>query len=133
VAALALGAEGIQMRTRFVATRESIAHQKCKEALVKAEAVDTVVFLRGMPIGPFRALKNRLTTKIVERENQGASMQEIAAMRGYDKARQGMLDGDVDDGFIWYGLAAGQIREIIGAGEVVRSIIDGAEAILNGL
>ena len=133
VAALALGAEGIQMRTRFVATEESTAHQTCKEALVKADATETMVFLRGASLGPFRALKNELTTKMVEMEKQGASTQEIAAMMGHDKARQGILDGDVVNGFIWYGLAVGQIKEILSAGEVVRSIVEGAEAILNKL
>jgi enoyl-[acyl-carrier protein] reductase II len=131
VAALALGAEGVQIGTRFVATRECIAHQKVKEAIV--EAIDTGTAISGRKLGPTRGLKNELTTKVLEMESHGASAEELQSFIGARRARMGKLDGDLVEGEVYCGAAAGIIKGIVSAGEVVREIVEGAEAVLTRL
>ena len=128
VAALALGAGGVQMGTRFVATSECIAHQKVKEAIV--EAIDTGTVISGRKLGPTRGLKNELTAKILEIESRGASAEELQSFIGFGRARLGKLEGDLVDGEAYCGSIAGIITGIVSAGEVVRSIVEGSEAVL---
>jgi enoyl-[acyl-carrier protein] reductase II len=131
VAALALGAEGVQMGTRFVATHECIAHQKVKEAIVNA--IDTGTVISGRKLGPTRGLKNELTEKILEMESRGASAEELQAFIGPGRARLGKLEGNMAEGEAYCGAIAGLIKEIVSAGEVVRSIMENADAVLASL
>lgn len=121
IAALALGAEGVQMGTRFFASTECIAHQKAKEAIVRASDTDTVMTCRRFE--PGRVLKNELAAKLVEMENSGAAASEIQAFLGTNRVRHGQLDGDLVNGEVFCGAIAGMIKEIVSAGEIVRSII----------
>jgi len=128
IAARALGAEGVQIGTRFVATHECIAHQKVKEAI--AAAIDTGTVISGRKLGPTRGLKNELTAKILEMESRGASTEELGSLIGPGRARLGKLEGDLVDGEAYSGAIAGMITEIVGAGEIVRSIMEDSEAVL---
>ena len=128
VAALALGAEGVQIGTRFIATHECIAHPNFKEAVIKA--IDTGTVISGRKLGPTRGLKNELVAKILEMESQGASAEEIESFIGRGRARIGQLEGDLVNGEGYCGAIAGMITEIVSAGEVVRSIVDGAKAVV---
>ena len=128
IAARALGAEGVQIGTRFVATHECIAHQKVKEAI--AAAIDTGTVISGRKLGPTRGLKNELTAKILEMESSGASAEELGSFIGTGRARLGKLEGDLADGEVYSGAIAGMITEIVGAGEIVRSIMEDSEAVL---
>ena len=128
VAALALGAEGVQMGTRFVATLECIAHQKVKEAIIAA--IDTGTVISGRKLGPTRGLKNELTDKILEMESRGADAEELLSFIGPGRARLGKLEGDLVDGEAYAGSIAGMIKEIVSAGEIVRSIVEESETIL---
>jgi enoyl-[acyl-carrier protein] reductase II len=128
VAALALCAEGVQIGTRFVATRECIAHQNVKEGVVAA--IDTGTAISGRKLGPVRGLKNELTTKILEMESRGASAEELESFIGSGRARLGELAGDLVDGEVYCGAIAGMITEIVSAGEVVRSIVEGSDTIM---
>ncbi len=128
VAALALGAEGVQMGTRFMATHECIAHQQVKEAIIGA--IDTGTVISGRKFGPTRGLKNDLTVKILEMENRGASAEEMLSFIGQGRARLGKLEGDLVDGEVYSGAVAGMITEVVSAGEIVRSIVENSEAIL---
>jgi enoyl-[acyl-carrier protein] reductase II len=121
IAALALGAEGVQMGTRFFASTECIAHQKAKEAIVRAGDTDTVMTCRRFE--PGRVLKNEVVAKVVEMENSGATASEIEDFLGTNRARQGELDGDLVHGEVYCGAISGMIKEIVSAGEIVRSII----------
>jgi enoyl-[acyl-carrier protein] reductase II len=125
-AALALGAEGIQMGTRFVATRECIAHQNFKQAIL--EAIDTGTVITGRKLGPTRGLNNELAAKIMEMESHGASAEELQSFIGFERARKGQLEGDLIQGEVYCGAIAGMIREIISAAEVVRDIVSGYSA-----
>jgi enoyl-[acyl-carrier protein] reductase II len=131
VAALALGADGVQMGTRFVATRECIAHQNFKEAIVKASDVDTVI--TGRKLGPTRILKNEVATKLLEMESAGASVEELLAFIGSSRSRTGQFEGDMANGEAYCGAIAGMIKEIKSVGEVIRSIVDNYETVVASL
>ena len=131
VAALALGADGVQMGTRFVTTKECIAHQNLKEAIVKASDVDTAI--TGRKLGPTRVLKNEVANKILEMEAAGASVEELLAFIGSSRSRTGQLEGDMMKGQAYCGSVAGMIKEINSVAEVVKSIIDGYNTVLASL
>lgn len=131
IAALALGAEGVQMGTRFVATHECIAHQNFKEAIIRA--TDTGTVISGRKLGPTRSLKNELVAKILEMESHGASAEELESFIGAGRSRLGSLEGDLTNGEGYCGAVAGMITEIVSAGEVVQNIIENSEAIVTKL
>jgi enoyl-[acyl-carrier protein] reductase II len=128
VASLALGAGGVQMGTRFVATHECVAHQSIKEAIIGA--IDTGTVISGRKLGPTRGLKTELTAGILEMESRGASAEELQSFIGGGRARSGGLDGDLVSGEAYAGAIAGMITEIVSAGEIVRRIVADSEAIL---
>ena len=131
VAALALGAEGVQIGTRFVATHECLAHRDFKEEIIKASDTATVVTMRK--INPIRELKNEFTAKVLEMENNGSSAAALSAFVGDVRVRAGEVEGRVDDGELPCGIIAGMIKEIMNAGDVVRSIVDGYNRLVAGL
>ena len=131
VAALALGAEGVQMGTCFVTTKECVAHQKFKDAIVNANDTGTVI--TGRKLGPARILKNEFASKILEMEGKGATPDELLAFIGIARSRTGELDGDMIDGEAYCGAIAGAIKEIVGAGDVVRGIVEGYSKVVAGL
>ena len=131
LAALALGAEGVQMGTRFMATDECIAHQNVKEAIVAA--IDTGTAISGRKLGPTRGLKNELTAQLLEMESRGASAEELQSFIGSGRARLGKVEGDLANGEAYAGAVAGMITGIASAGEIVRSIVEESDAILAGL
>jgi enoyl-[acyl-carrier protein] reductase II len=128
VAALALGAEGVQMGTRFVATRECAAHQNFKDAIVKAADTDTAI--TGRKIGPTRVLKNELATKLLDMEAAGASAEELLAFIGSGRSRTGQLEGDLAKGEAYCGSIAAMIKEIKSVAEVIQSIVDNYDKVL---
>ena len=131
VAALALGAAGVQMGTRFVATHECAAHPNFKEAIVKANDVDTVI--TGRKLGPARILKNEFAARILEMEAAGASAEELIAFIGVARSRTGQLEGDLVNGEAYCGSIAGMIKETKSAGEVIQSIVDSYDTVLASL
>ena len=128
VAALALGADGVQMGTRFVATRECIAHSAFKEMIVNA--TDTGTMITGRKLGPTRGLKNEFTAKILEMDSRGASADELLAFIGLGRSRIGQLEGKVQEGEVYCGAIAGIINEVVSAGDVVRSMVDGYDKVV---
>ncbi len=131
VAALALGADGVQMGTRFVATHECVAHPNFKEAIVKANDVDTVITARKL--APARILKNEVATRILEMETAGASAEELIAFIGIARSRTGQLEGDLANGEAYCGSIAGMIKEIKSAGEIIGSIVSNYDTVLASL
>ena len=124
-AAIALGAEGVQLGTRFVAVEENIAHIRYKQAIVGAGDADTVVTCRRLV--PTRSLKTDLLRRVLELEAAGATAEELRAFlgRGRDRDRRGQIDGDLVNGAASCGASAGLIREILPAAEVIRNLVDG--------
>jgi enoyl-[acyl-carrier protein] reductase II len=128
VAALALGAQGVQMGTRFAATFEARAHDKFKEAILGVGDAGTIVSARTL--GPTRAVKNRLTEKIAEAEKACVSKEELLEMIGEGRSRMASVDGDVEEGTVYCGQIGGLITELMHAGDVVKETIAGGEKIV---
>lgn len=131
VAALSLGAKGVQIGTRFAATREAQGHPDFKSAIIDAGPAGTVI--AGRALGPTRSVKNRLTDQIVEMEKRGASVEELLKTIGSGRSRRATLDGDVEDGTIYCGQIAGMIRGLKSVDEVITEIIEGAEGLVKKL
>lgn len=128
-AAFALGAEGVQIGTRFAASVESSAHQNYKQAIVEATDSSTVLILRK--VTPVRLIKNKFSLQIIETENRGATSEELSNLLGKGRERMAILEGNLDEGEIEAGQCAGMIKEILPAGEIVRKIVDEYEMIVN--
>jgi enoyl-[acyl-carrier protein] reductase II len=128
VAAFALGAEGVQLGTRFVAVEENIAHPNYKQAIIKAEDTDTVVLCRKLL--PTRYLKTEFSKRLSELEESGISVDEIRDFLGYSRARKGQLEGDLENGEAYGGASAGLIKEIIPAALVVQRLVEGYQKIV---
>ncbi len=131
IAALALGAKGIQMGTRFAATPEAQGHPNFKEAILKANDAGTAITGRG--IGVTRCVRNKLTERIHEAERKGVSPKELLELIGEGRARRASNEGDVEEGTVYCGQIAGLIGEIKTAGEVIKEIIEGAEVLIKNL
>ncbi|MDP2730026.1 MAG: nitronate monooxygenase [Dehalococcoidales bacterium] len=131
VAVLALGAQGIQMGTRFVCSTECIAHPKYKEKILKANDQATVV--TGQMLGlPQRRLKNRLTYQLQELEELGLKKEELEL---FDRGRVslGLVEGDTEDGALLAGQIAGLIKEIKPVRVIIEEIMAEAGSIITGL
>jgi enoyl-[acyl-carrier protein] reductase II len=132
VAAFALGAQGVQLGTRFLATSECIAHPNYKEAVLRAQDTDTVITCR--PLIPSRSLKNtEFTQTLLAMEAAGADAEEIRAFMGHAPSRRAGLEGDLDNGEAYCGASAGLIREILNAGEVIRRLVRGYTEVVKNL
>ncbi len=124
-AALCLGASGIQMGTRFLATKECHVHQNWKDMVVKASDRDTVV--TGRPTGhPVRVLKNRLAKMFLELEEKCAPVAEYEKL-GTGKLKAASVDGDVEMGSLMSGQIAGLIKEEKTAKEIIEEIVSQTE------
>ena len=132
VAAFALGAEGIQIGTRFLATHESYAHPDLKQAILKAIDTDTITTGR-MSIAEARVLKNEFSKQILEMETAKMSTEELITFIGAGRIRNALVEGDMKDGSALCGAIAGMITEIVHAREVVQSLVDGYEVVVSRL
>lgn len=121
VAAFSLGAEGVQLGTRFVVVDENIAHPKYKQAIIEAKDTDTVITCRKLL--PTRSLKTEFSRRLLELEESGASVEEIRNFLGYSRARKGQLEGDLVEGEAYCGASAGLLKEIIPAGMVIQRLV----------
>jgi len=131
VAALALGAQGIQMGTRFVCSTEAIAHIRYKQRILAADDRGTVV--TGQTTGlPLRALKNLLTDQYIALEQGGASKEDLEL---YARGRMhlGIIEGDTEEGSLLAGQIAGMIKDIKPVKIIIRDIIGQADEIIAGL
>jgi NAD(P)H-dependent flavin oxidoreductase YrpB (nitropropane dioxygenase family) len=132
VAALALGADGVMMGTRFVATHECNVHPKIKEWLAKARETDTTLIDRSFGL-PMRVLKNKPAEKALEMDKKGASLEELLTVISGELGRRAWMEGDIDAGVVSLGMAVGRIHEIVSAKKVIDDIIEEAQAICKRL
>jgi len=131
VAALALGAQGIQMGTRFICTTECTAHENYKQAILKAG--DRSTMTTGHSLGhPVRALKNPMAHGFEELEKHGISEAEIIEF-GTGKLRRAARDGDVINGSVMAGQIAGMVNDVVPVKELIERIIAEAEEIIGQL
>ncbi|MFU8795977.1 MAG: NAD(P)H-dependent flavin oxidoreductase [Dehalococcoidia bacterium] len=132
VAALALGAEAVNMGTRFMATREAPAHTRVKELLTTASERDTVLLLRSFR-NTMRMMRNATADKVLELEKQGADIHQLEKLIS-GKAGLGLLEsGDVDNGLISVGQVVGLIRDIPTVKELIDRTVKEAEEVASSL
>ncbi len=129
VAALALGADGVLMGTRFMATKECPAHSSFKEWLIRARETDTLITQRSIR-APARNLKNKSTTKVLEMESRGATLEELLTITRGENAQRLYYEGDLEAGLAECGQVVGIIDDIPSVKEVIDGIIGGAEEII---
>lgn len=121
LAAMNLGADGVQIGSRFVASPESSAHQNFKQVVVDAQEGDTMLTLKELT--PVRLVKNAFYNQVHEAYEKGASAEELNALLGRGRAKKGMFEGDLTEGELEIGQVAGLIHEIKPAAEIVQEII----------
>lgn len=130
-AALALGAEGVQMGTRFMCAEECTISAKVKEMILKAKDRDTTV--TGHSTGhPVRCLENKFTREFSRLEREQVPAAELEKL-GAGRLRLAMVDGDTENGSIMSGQVAGAVKKIEPAAEIIRDVMEGAERELKRL
>ncbi len=120
-AAFALGAEGVQVGTRFAATEESSAHQIYKDLVVRAGDGDTVFVLKK--VAPVRMIKTPFALKAAESDRTGATKDAQVALLGSKRERAGIFEGNLEEGEFEAGQSSGLVKAILPAAEVVRRMI----------
>ena len=133
VAARALGAQGVQMGSRFVATQECISHQNFKEALVAA--IDSGTIIVGGDRWPTRILRNGMALRMKENGLSGPEndLDAWEAELGMAVARSAMLEGNLEEGIAYTGAGTGLISEIVTVAEVFKDLVDGGQALAKQL
>ncbi|MBW4827113.1 MAG: enoyl-[acyl-carrier-protein] reductase FabK [Clostridiaceae bacterium] len=131
LAALSLGAEGIQMGTRFVCSTECIAHDNYKNKIVKAKDRDAIVTGRSTGY-PVRVIKNRFSKEYVKLEKEEVPFEELEEL-GAGRLRLAVREGDTDNGSLMAGQISGMIKDIKSCEEIINNIIKDAEKELNKL
>lgn len=121
LAAMNLGADGVQIGSRFVASPESSAHQNFKQVVLDTQEGDTMLTLKELT--PVRLVKNAFYNQVHEAYEKGASAEELNALLGRGRAKKGMFEGDLTEGELEIGQIAGLISEIKPAAEIVQEII----------
>ena len=118
LAAFSLGAEGVQIGSRFVASQECSAHTNFKDAVVESKEGDTMLSLKKLTA--VRLLNNNFYQKVVEAENRGDSIEELRELLGRGRSKKGMFEGDLKEGELEIGQVSSMINEI----KPVKAIID---------
>ena len=121
LAAMVLGASGVQMGSRFVASEEASSHINFKRAVVVASEGDTILSLKQLT--PVRLLKNKFYEAVRDAEQHGASVEELRNLLGRGRAKKGMFEGDLDTGELEIGQVSALLKEILPARQIVKNII----------
>lgn len=119
-AAFMLGAEGVQIGSRFVASQEASSHEKFKQAVIDSKEGDTHLSLKQLI--PVRLLKNRFYEEVTTAEGKGATKEELQQLLGRGRAKKGMFEGDLDEGELEIGQVSAMLQEIQPAGKIVSDI-----------
>ncbi len=122
LAAFALGAEGIQMGTRFALTQESSASKEFKELCINLKEGDTILSLKKL--SPTRLIKNDFYNIVQEAEDRGATAEEMRGILGRGRAKKGIFEGDLSEGELEIGQVSSLIEDLPTAADVVNSVID---------
>ena len=121
LAAFALGAEGVQIGTRFVVAEESSAHPSFKKKIIESGDGDTALMMKK--VVPVRLLKNDFSDKIREMEARGATAEELTDILGKGRAMRGMFEGDIGEGELEIGQVSALVDGIMPAGAIMNEII----------
>ena len=131
LASMALGAQAVQVGSRFVATPEASSHPKFKEEIIKAKQGSTVLTLKELT--PVRLIKNQFYEKIISLYENGSSIEELRKALGRGRAKRGMFEGDLVEGELEIGQVSAQIEKIIPASEIIEEFIIAYNNSLNNL
>ncbi len=130
-AAFMLGAEAVQLGTRFVVAKESICHPNYKERIIKAKDIDSAV--TGRSHGhPIRQLRNQMTKEYIQKEQEGVPFEELELL-AVGSLRNAVIDGDVKHGTVMAGQIAGLIKKEQACQEIVDEIMEEAKALMQGV
>lgn len=121
LAAMVLGADGVQVGSRFAASEESSAHQSFKEVVVNAKEGDTKLTLKEL--APVRMIKNKFYDDIAELYKIGPSVEQLKELLGRARAKRGMFEGDLEEGELEIGQISGLIHEIKPAARIVEEMM----------
>jgi enoyl-[acyl-carrier protein] reductase II len=122
LAAFALGAEGVQVGSRFAVAKESSAHQLYKEQVIQAQEGDTVLTLKKLT--PVRLLKNKFYQDIQKAEEAGADKATLQTLLGKGRSKKGIFEGDVVEGELEIGQVSAHIEAIESAETIIKSLWD---------
>ncbi|MGP1421670.1 MAG: NAD(P)H-dependent flavin oxidoreductase [Tannerella sp.] len=131
LAAMALGAEGVQVGTRFALSEESSAHEQFKQKCITLDEGDTILSLKKL--SPTRLIKNEFYRQVEQAENAGASAEEMAQLLGRGRAKRGIFEGELDEGELEIGQAASMIRTVEPAGQIIAQMIAEYNTAIEGL
>ncbi len=130
LAAMVMGAEGVQMGSRFVASEEASSHINFKNAVINSNEGDTILTLKQLT--PVRLIKNNFYKQVQEAENKGASVEELKAILGRARAKKGMFEGQLEEGELEIGQVGANVRVILPAAKIVDEVWQGfKEALAN--
>ncbi len=131
LAALALGANGFQVGTRFLAASECTIHENYKKKVIESKDIDSVV--TGRSTGhPVRVLRNRLSREYLKLEKLGTSAEELEKL-GVGGLRKAVIEGDVDNGSIMAGQIAALIKKQESCEEIIKDFVEGTERLLKSI
>jgi enoyl-[acyl-carrier protein] reductase II len=122
LACMVLGADGVQIGSRFVTSEESSAHINFKNAVIQCKEGDTKLTLKELT--PVRLIKNDFYNQVQNAYENNATNEELKALLGRGRAKKGMFNGDLEEGELEIGQISGLLDEILPAGEIVRHIIN---------
>lgn len=128
-AALALGADGVQIGSRFVATHESSAHINFKNSVVGAKEGDTSLTLKQLT--PVRLIRNSFFSQVDELEKKGGSVAELTELLGRGRSKKGMFEGDLEEGELEIGQVSASIQKIQSVQEVFDELLSGYQATMS--
>ena len=131
LASMALGAEGVQIGTRFALTEESSASPAFKEFCTRLNEGDTFLLLKK--VGPTRLAKNRFFEQVQEAENRGAGKEEIASLLGRGRAKRGIFEGDLENGELEIGQNVSQFKSILPVKTVMEEFVNEYNRLLASL
>jgi len=120
LAAMVMGAEGVQMGTRFVASEEASSHSNFKDAVINSNEGDTMLTLKQLT--PVRLIKNNFYKAIEEAEQRGASVEELKVLLGRARAKKGMFEGQLEEGELEIGQVCANVRNILPAAKIVDEV-----------
>jgi enoyl-[acyl-carrier protein] reductase II len=131
LAAMVLGADGVQVGSRFAATKESSAHNNFKNAIVDVKEGETQLTLKEL--APVRLIKNKFYQEVQELYQQNPTVEEIKKLLGRARAKKGMFEGDLENGELEIGQVSGLIHEIKSAKEVIDEMITEYKSVKSNL
>ena len=120
LAAMVMGAEGVQMGSRFVASEEASSHIEFKKAVINSQEGDTILTMKQLT--PVRMMKNKFFQQVQEAEQRGATVEEMKTLLGRARAKKGMFEGNLDEGELEIGQVSANIKELLPAAKIIDDV-----------